>query len=340
MLRVGAVCVLLSVLSHCQPSAAACLHLPADTISTIFLCVDKSGCCNFTTVQAAVDAVPKDNTKRAVIVITSGVYVEKVTVVKPNITFQGQGLIATMIVWNDTASSTGTTPDSASVYIHGEGFVAKNVSFKNSAPAAEPGAVGAQAVALRIDGDKAVFWGCGIFSGQDTLLDDANRHYFRDCFIEGSIDFIFGDGRSLYENCTLNSVAEASPQQSITGAITAQGRKFPDNDTGFSFVGCTIQGTGWILLGRAWQPYSRVVFAYTSMPAIVAPQGWDNWGDGQRNSTVFYGEFNCVGDGANMAGRVPYAQKLNDMAAKPFLDISYIDGAEWIKPFDDALVVY
>ena len=90
---------------------------------------------------------------------------------------------------------------------------------------------------------------------------------------------------SIFQNCTLNSIAEELPQgqHSINGAITAQGRKFPDNDTGFSFVGCTIQGSGNILLGRAWEAYSRVVFAYTYMPAIVAPEGWDNWGQENRN---------------------------------------------------------
>ena len=89
----------------------------------------------------------------------------------------------------------------------------------------------------------------------------------------------------IFQNCTLNSIAEELPegQHSITGAITAQGRRFPDNNTGFSFVGCTIQGSGSILLGRAWQAYSRVVFAYTYMPAIVASAGWDNWGQESRN---------------------------------------------------------
>ncbi|CAL5054960.1 unnamed protein product [Urochloa decumbens] len=328
------------------PSASAACHLPpsfppAETSSTAFFCVDKTaGCCNYTTVQAAVDAVPNNTRKRSVVWINSGVYVEKLTVTKPNVTFRGQGLQSTVIVWNDTAKSAKSTGGSASVYIKADGFVAKNISFKNSAPAPKPGAQGAQAVALRIAGDKAAFWGCGFFGAQDTLFDNAQRHYFKECFIQGSVDFIFGDARSLYENCTLNSIAEELPegQRSINGAITAQARQFRENNTGFSFVGCRIQGTGDILLGRAWQAYSRVVFAYTYMPAIVAPAGWDNWGDQSRNRTVFYGEHGCVGEGAKMAGRVAFARNLDDSQARPFLDASYIDADEWLKPFDDALV--
>ncbi|WVZ73488.1 hypothetical protein U9M48_021788 [Paspalum notatum var. saurae] len=316
------------LLTLCQPSVPCEVHLqPGDAASATVFCVDMDGCCNFTTVQAAVDAAPENSLKRSVTVKAN-----------KTITFQGQGMNTTMIVWNDTKKSAKTTSGSASVYIYADGFVAKNISFKNSAPAAKPGAVDAQAVALGIEGDKAAFWGCGFYSGQDTLLDKSKRHYFKDCFIEGSIDFIFGDGRSLYENCILNSIAEEG-HGSITGAITAQSRKSAEENTGFAFVGCSIQGTGSILLGRAWQPYSRVVFTNTEMQAIVAAQGWGNWGDNTRNSkvAVFYGEFNCFGDGANMAGRVAYARKLDELQARPFLNSSYINGGEWLKPFDNAL---
>jgi len=68
---------------------------------------------------------------------------------------------------------------------------------KNTAPAPNPGAVDAQAVALKVVGDKAAFYGCGFYGNQETLLDQEGRHFFKGCFIEGSIDFIFGNGRSL-----------------------------------------------------------------------------------------------------------------------------------------------
>lgn len=70
---------------------------------------------------------------------------------------------------------------------------------QNTAPAPMPGMQGWQAVAFRISGDKAYFSGCGFYGAQDTLCDDVGRHYFKDCYIEGSIDFIFGNGRSMYK---------------------------------------------------------------------------------------------------------------------------------------------
>ena len=71
--------------------------------------------------------------------------------------------------------------------------------MKNTAPAAIPGVIGGQAVALRVTGDQSAFYGCGMYGAQDTLLDELGRHFFKECFIQGSIDFIFGNARSLYE---------------------------------------------------------------------------------------------------------------------------------------------
>lgn len=315
---------------------------PPDTPMVTVFCVDPNGCCDFTTVQAAVNAVPNHSRKRNVVWINKGIYFEKVTVPasKPNITFQGQGFDITAIAWNDTAKSANGTFYSASVSIFASGFIAKNISFINVAPIPRPGAVDAQAVAIRINGDQAAFWGCGFFGAQDTLCDDRGRHYFKECFIQGSIDFIFGDARSLYENCRLISIADPVPsgQRSITGSVTAHGRVSEDDNTGYSFVKCSIGGTGWIWLGRAWRPYSRVVFAYTSMSDIIASEGWNDWNDPSRDQTVFYGEYKCTGDGANLADRVPYAQKLSDVQVLPYLSTSFIDGDQWLKPYRDSLI--
>ncbi|EPS57567.1 hypothetical protein M569_17250, partial [Genlisea aurea] len=185
--------------------------LPSETSATSIFCVDPNGCCNFTSVQAAVDAVNVTSSTRAVIWINTGIYFEKVIVpkTKPNITFQGQGYGSTGIVWNDTSNSSHGTFYSGSVQVFAANFVAKNISFMNVAPIPKPGEVGAQAVALRIAGDQAAFWGCGFFGAQDTLHDDRGRHYFKECYIQGSIDFIFGNAKSFYENCRIVSIATA-----------------------------------------------------------------------------------------------------------------------------------
>ncbi|KAK9284358.1 hypothetical protein L1049_023529 [Liquidambar formosana] len=310
---------------------------PPDTNTTSIICVDRNGCCNFTTVQSAVDAVGNSSQKRNIIWINTGIYYEKVMVprTKPNITFQGQGFTSTAIVWNDTANSSHGTFYSGSVQVFAANFIAKNISFMNVAPIPRPGDVGAQAVAIRISGDQAAFWGCGFFGAQDTLHDDRGRHYFKDCYIQGSIDFIFGNARSFYESCQLNSIANPVPvgSKSINGAVTANGRASKDEDSGFAFVNCTVGGTGRIWLGRAWRPFSRVVFAYTSMSDIIAPEGWNDFNDPTRDQTIFYGEYNCLGAGANMTLRAPYVQRLNDTLASPFLNVSFIGGDQWLQPY-------
>ncbi|GFP85750.1 probable pectinesterase 8 [Phtheirospermum japonicum] len=181
---------------------------PPDTNTTSVFCVDSNGCCNFTTVQAAIDAVGVMSLKRTIIWINNGIYFEKVIIpkTKPNITFQGQGYTSTALVWNDTANSSHGTFYSGSVQVFAANFIAKNISFMNVAPMPGPGAVGAQAVALRIGGDQAAFWGCGFFGAQDTLHDDRGRHYFKDCYIQGSIDFIFGNAKSFYEEMIVYTV--------------------------------------------------------------------------------------------------------------------------------------
>ncbi|KAL6137124.1 hypothetical protein ACLB2K_062419 [Fragaria x ananassa] len=312
--------------------------IPApDTNTTSYLCVDRNGCCNFTLVQAAVDAVPALSQKRTVIWINNGIYYEKVTVpsAKPNITFQGQGYLSTAISWNDTANSSHGTFYSGSVQVFGANFIAKNISFMNVAPIPKPGDVGAQAVAIRVSGDQSAFWGCGFFGAQDTLHDDKGRHYFRDCYIQGSIDFIFGNARSLYENCQLVSMANpvAPGAKIINGALTAHGRASNEN-TGYSFVNCIVGGSGRVWLGRAWRPFSRVVFINTTMTDIIAPEGWNDFNDPTRDQTIFYGEYNCSGAGANLTMRASYVQKLNDTQASPFLNVSFIDGNDWLQPMD------
>ncbi|XBJ03833.1 hypothetical protein VPH35_022889 [Triticum aestivum] len=169
--------------------------------------VDASGAGDFLSIQQAVDSVPVNNSVRVIMQINAGIYIEKVVVPasKPYITLEGAGRDVTVVEWHDKASDRGPdgqqlrTYNTASVTVLSNYFTAKNISFKNTAPAPMPGMQGGQAVAFRVSGDKAFFFGCGFYGAQDTLCDDAGRHYFRDCYIEGSIDFIFGNGRSLYK---------------------------------------------------------------------------------------------------------------------------------------------
>lgn len=199
---------------------------------------------------------------------------------------------------------------------------------------AAPGQEGGQAVALRVFGTKAAFYDCTIEGGQDTLYDHKGLHYFKGCLIRGSVDFIFGFGRSFYEDCRIESVvkevAVLTAQQrskSIEGAI----------DTGFSFKNCSIGGVkgGQIYLGRAWGDSSRVVYSYTKMGEEVVPVGWDGWQIAKPESSgIYYGEFKCFGPGADAKKkkRVGWALDLTEAQAKPFVGTHYVLGDTWIQP--------
>lgn len=303
--------------------------LEANKAGGTVLTVSNSGGAQFSSIQAAVNSVPKHNSQRVVIQIAAGVYHEQVLVPKnkPYISFLGAGSGVTKITYGQTKSGTasGKTQDSATVGVNSDGFIARGITFENSASAPGPGAVGKQAVAFKIAGDKAALYGCSFLGAQDTLFDDHGRHYFENCYIQGSIDFIFGDGQSLYKGCQLHTLS-INP-----GSLTAQKRSSPSSSTGFSFVDCTVGGSGALYLGRAWGAYSRVVFSYTYLGNVIIPQGWYNWGVSGRENTVFYGEYKCSGPGSNQNGRVSWAHQLTDAQAGPFQSINFIDGSSWLQ---------
>ncbi|KAL1293815.1 hypothetical protein HN51_054454 [Arachis hypogaea] len=293
--------------------------------------VSQDGAGDFKTVTDAVNSIPQWNNRRFILYIAPGIYREKIMIPRtlPFVTFLGDASDPPTITGNDTASILGRngkpigTFQSATVAVDANYFLAINIKFENRA-AHWIGRRGEQGVALRISGTKAAFYNCTFYGAQDTLYDHKGLHYFNNCLIQGSVDFIFGSGRSLYENCYLNSTTRK------VASITAQKRTNSSMESGFSFKNCTVTGSGQVFLGRAWGDYSTVVFSYTFMDKIVLSQGWSDWGDQKRDLRVYYGEYKCSGPGANLTGRVPWARMLTDEEAKPFIGIQFIEGDSWL----------
>lgn len=290
--------------------------------------VSNIGNANFNKIQDAIDNIPEYNEQWVQIDIAAGVYHEKVIIPynKPFISLQGAGVTATTIINSETASKSGTA-DSATFTVWAPNFVAKGIGFVNAAPPAKPGAVNGQAVAVLLAADKAAFYGCGMYGGQDTLFDYSGRHYFKDCYISGTIDFIFGNAKSVFKNVELHAMAQDSM---ISGSLTAQKRSSSSEDTGFVFIDCKITGTGQVYLGRAWGPYSRTVYINTYMENIIIPEGWQDWGSSQRQKTVYYGQYQCSGPGSDQSERVPWSHELSDSEASQYMQLSWIDGQTWL----------
>ncbi|KAL8143669.1 hypothetical protein V2J09_016701 [Rumex salicifolius] len=299
-----------------------------NTSTAVLIRVDQSGHGDYTKIQDAIDAVPDNNSEFVFIWVKPGTYREKIVVPanKPYITISGSKTADnTIIIWNQT----GEIFESPAVSVLASDFVGRYLTIQNNAGEK------VKAVALRVSGDRAAFYACKILGYQDTLLDDMGRHYYKNCYIQGAIDFIFGDAASLFEvpACSLKCHLHYSSEETA-GAITAHRRESPSEDTGFVFLGCKItgEGTGKVYLGRPWGDHSRVVFALTYMPTAVMPQGWDDWHNPAAQKTVYYGEYKCYGPGASKSDRVTWSRALTTEEAEPFLTKDMIGGSGWLRP--------
>ncbi|KAJ0233831.1 pectinesterase 48 [Hirschfeldia incana] len=283
----------------------------------------------FKTLTDALKSIPTKNTKRVIIKMAPGEYKEKVTIdkKKPFITLMGDPKAMPVLTFDGTAAQYGTV-NSASLIILSDYFIAENIIVKNSAPEPDGKRKGAQALAMRISGDKAAFYNCKFYGFQDTVCDDAGNHFFKDCYIEGTFDFIFGSGTSMYLETQLHAVGDGIK------VISAHAGKSAEEKSGYTFVHCKVTGTdgGGIYLGRSWKSHPKVVYAYTEMSSVVNPTGWQTNKVAAHDKTVFYGEYKCIGPGSHKAKRVPFTQDIDDNEAKCFLSLGYIQGSSWLLP--------
>ncbi|KAL4197931.1 hypothetical protein AMTRI_Chr04g190720 [Amborella trichopoda] len=290
--------------------------------------VASDGSGDFGSVQEAIDAVvPLCNKQRIVINVMPGVYKQPLYVAKTKnlITLRGFSPEHTILTWDNTATNirhhqasrvigTGTFA-CGSVIIEGEDFIAENITFENSACEGS-----GQAVALRVTADRCAFYCCRFLGWQDTLYLHYGKHYLRDCYVEGSVDFIFGNSTALLEHCHVHC---KSP-----GFITAHSRKSPQESTGYVFLRCVITGNGgasYTHLGRPWGPFGRVVFAYTWMDACIKPVGWNNWNKAENERTACFYEYRCSGPGSNPTKRVSWSRELMDEEVTQFVMHQFID---------------
>jgi pectinesterase len=273
--------------------------------------VDSKGSGDFKTVQEAINSVPDLKEKETKIYIKIGTYKEKVEVQKnkTNITLIGEDKSKTILTYDDYAPKLNAegkaigTSGSYSFAVSGDSFKAVNLTFENSA-----GPVG-QAVAVRIDGDKAVFVDCNFLGFQDTIYtrSETSRQFYKDCYIEGGTDFIFGASTAVFKDCEIFSKKGG---YYITAASTIQ-----NNPYGYVFINCKLTGDaakGSVFLGRPWRIYAKTVFIKCEMGEHINSAGWNNWNKPEAESTTFYTEYDSSGKGAAPSSRANWSHTLTN----------------------------
>ena len=283
--------------------------IPKEEVKTYDIIVDSKGTADFTTVQAALNSVAFSKKTETKIFVKNGTYKEKLEVPlnKNNISLIGESKEKVILTYDDYASKKNSegldigTSGSASFIVTGDNFKAQNITFENSS-----GPVG-QAVAVRVDGDKIIFDNCKFLGFQDTLYPRSatSRQYYKNCYIEGTVDFIFGASTAVFDQCEIFSKTGGGY---LTAASTAE-----KNPYGLVFLNCkltTNSTNSSYYLGRPWRNYAKTVFIKCEMGAHIKPEGWHNWSKPDAEATTFYAEYLSTGSGANAASRVSWSHAL------------------------------
>lgn len=277
--------------------------------------VAQDGSGKYKTVQEALNAVPLNNKKSLNIFIKNGIYKEKLRLdsSKNFVHLIGEDRFNTILTFDDhpgkknAAGADINTRSSYSFLVLGDNFKAENITFRNDA-----GFTAGQAVALEVDGDKAIFINCRIIGNQDILFlnSEKSRQYYQNCYIEGTTDFIFGAATVWFEQCHIHSKKNSH----ITAASTPQNHPF-----GFVFNDCILTGDSSIhsaSLGRPWRPYADVIYLHCYIGQQIRPEGWSKWNNLENFQLARYAEYQDYGPGANINQRVSWSHQLTDEEAK------------------------
>lgn len=294
--------------------------------SDLIVAQDESG--DFKSVSEAISKVPENNKKRFIIFIKKGVYNEQIRIPanKPYISLIGESAENTKLSFNISNKIAGTTSAAYAFYVGGHDFHAENLTFENSHKF-EKGGQGQQAVAVLSEADRLVFKNCKFLGWQDTLYAKNGRQYFENCYIEGNVDFIFGQATAVFDKCVIHSKGD--------GYITAPMRFAADEPSGFVFNNAKLTAANvekGVYLGRPWRAFGRTVFLNSEMGAHIFPEGWNNWGKTENEKTAYFAEFNSKGAGAKMSERVKWIHQLSKNEAKQFKTEDFLKGKDGWNP--------
>jgi polygalacturonase len=311
--------------------------------NTLYVAVDGTG--DYYSIQRAIDVAPGGG---AVISVAPGTYHEVLSINKPNIVLRSpyEDASKTVVVAGKSSGTSGGTLNSATVNVLANDFLAENISFVNDFNRTHLQLPqGSQAVALLVRGDRDIFENVRILGNQDTLYAGVGectgteagrscpvgRQYFDHCFVEGNVDFIFGDAKAVFDHCVIRS------NEHSVGFITAQSKSYLGQDSGFVFHHSRLEadaGVANVFLGRPWRPYATVVYMDSWMGAHILPEGWREWHPGETDylPTAFFAEYHSSGPGADSSKREPHAIQLTREQAQKFEAENFLRGSDGWNP--------
>jgi polygalacturonase len=347
---------------HTAPASAELIP-PAD--NTFYVAADGTG--DYYSVQSAVNHVPASG---GLVLVAPGTYREQVIINQSHVTLKSANSDpAKTIIVDDTSQGTrGNKPSYATVHVLGDDFHAENITFQNDFNRTHQQVFsGSQAQALNLEGDRNVISNVHILANQDTLyigargcgqagsrrspaaqsasagatpaetqpapcVPVATRSYFKHCIVAGNVDYIYGDGNAVFDNCEIHNTEHAAG-----GYLTAQGRYSAAQQSSFVFNHCRMTaepGVTSVYLGRPWRPYASVVYLNTELGAHINPNGWREWHPGETHSldTAFFAEFQSTGPGANPAAREPKSHQLTSSEAEKFQTARFLSGPDHWNP--------
>lgn len=333
-------CMMPLVSVFAQAKKAVQIKEPAQAVIIKELKVAQDGTGDFKTIQEAVNAVRDLGEVRVQIFVKKGIYHEKLVIPswKTNISLIGEDKESTIITNNDYSGKAYpngndafgkdqfSTFTSYTVLVQGNGIEIEGLTIANTS-----GAVG-QAVALHVEGDRFAIKNSKLLGFQDTLYaaSSQSRQFYKDCYIEGTTDFIFGESTAVFQDCIINSLSNSY----VTAAATRAGQRF-----GFVFLNCRLTAdpkVNEVFLGRPWRPYAKTVFINCELAAHITPEGWNPWkGDvmfPDKEKTTYYAEFGSKGPGAAPGLRVGWAKQLSAKEAKLYTIKNVLAGADNWEP--------
>ncbi|MCD8068849.1 MAG: pectinesterase family protein [Lachnospiraceae bacterium] len=310
----------------------------------------KSPC--YPTIQQAVDSIPIDNTEPVTIYVAPGIYRERLTIQKPFVTLEGESADTTVIVYGHYALE--MHPDgrkrgtfrSYTMLVDTHDFTGRNLTIQNDAG---NGHVVGQALALYMDGDRCALYNCRLLGSQDTLFTGPlpeqevqpggfvgpkefapriiGRQYYKNCFIQGDVDFVFGSATAWFESCEFFSKDRcedapiSNPQEAsdrCCGYVTAAST-YEKQEYGYILDHCRFTSdcpTGTVYLGRPWRQYAQTILLHCELGAHIRPEGWQDWK--KPHETIRYAEFESFGPGAAPESRADFSSQLTAEEAAHF----------------------